>query len=347
MKLRNLVLVLVGLGLIVGLNLTTGCGSSTKSGKSLVKMSGEDITEGDLAFLGDMNPRLKAQLDNPAMKRQLLDKLVEQELLYREALKRGLQRDKETKAKIELYRRVIVASAALDDEIKKESKKYYDANQDEFKKLKMSHIMIRYATPADIENQKKSKRPLPKDAGWMTRTEQQAMKLATDIKAKLDKGEKFEDVAKEYSEDPLSKQRGGDLGAVGKGEKRMEARGFGALVEKAYELKVDEVAGPIKTDKGYHIIMVTKAAELEPYEDAEEKIMATIRGKTKNDLIEKLKKEEEVVYVEDEKPAEQAPAASAPVETNPAAAGQQAAPAGVVTKEANAAEAKDKSKETK
>lgn len=267
-----------------------GCGGS--SGKVLVKINGDKITEGDLSFLAEINPRLKAQIDNPAGQRKILDNLVEQDLFYQEALKQGINRDPKVKAKIDLYRRIIVAQSLLDAETEKAAKKYYDDNQGEFQKLKISDIMIKFATPEEIKKAKK---------GDKLRSEQEALKLADEVKARLDKGEDFAKVASEVSDDTSTKMRGGDLGLVSKADKRLEARGMAPVLEKAFELKVGESSGPIKTDKGYHIVTVTRGLELEPFAEAKEGILFKMRNQTKDELLARLKKESKIVYTEDEK----------------------------------------------
>ena len=65
--------------------------SCSGKGKMLVTVNGTTITESDLDFLSTINPRLKMQLNTPFGKKQILDNMVEQELLYQAALKRGLQ----------------------------------------------------------------------------------------------------------------------------------------------------------------------------------------------------------------------------------------------------------------
>lgn len=73
------------------------------------------------------------------------------------------------------------------------------------------------------------------------------LSLANEILEKLNKGEKFEKLAEQYSMDG-SRKRGGDLGFFGRG---MMVREF---EKSAFELKVGQVSGPIKTEFGYHII---------------------------------------------------------------------------------------------
>ena len=74
-------------------------------------------------------------------------------------------------------------------------------------------------------------------------------KDANSIMARLEKGENFADLAKRFSKCP-SKSKGGDLGWFGKGQmvKPFEDAAFGA--------SKGAVVGPVKTDFGYHVILV-------------------------------------------------------------------------------------------
>ncbi|MGD6878072.1 peptidylprolyl isomerase [Bacillus infantis] len=120
-----------------------------------------------------------------------------------------------------------------------EIKAYFDENKDQFaqqEQVKASHILV----------------------------EDEA--AAKEIKSKLDKGEEFADLAKEYSTDASNAESGGELGYFGKGE--MEA----AFEEAAFAMKANEISGPVKTDYGYHIIKVEdkKEAKEAVYEDSKE-----------------------------------------------------------------------------
>lgn len=299
--------------IIAGLALAAACGG-TPSGKVLVDINGTKITEGDLKFLGEINPRIQSQIDNPAGQKRILENLVEQELLYDEAVKEGINRDPKVKAKVDLYRRVIIAQSLIEAETDKAAKKYYDEHQDEFKKLKLSHLMVKFATPDEIKKAKKGEKLL---------TEEQALKKAEEIKARLDKGEAFAKVAEEASDDAATKSRGGDLGLVSKDDKRLEGRGFAPLIAKAMEMKVGEVGGPIKTDKGYHLITVTRGLELEPFDEAKQAILFKVRGDVRNDLLARLKKDSKIVFPEEEKAKE----AKKKEGTAPAKEGEAAPPA--------------------
>ncbi|QWG49292.1 peptidylprolyl isomerase PrsA [Bacillus mycoides] len=80
---------------------------------------------------------------------------------------------------------------------------------------------------------------------------------AKKVKEELGQGKSFEELAKQYSEDTPSKEKGGDLGFFEHGKMVKE------FEDAAYKLKKDEVSEPVKTQFGYHIIKVTDIKEPE------------------------------------------------------------------------------------
>ena len=78
-------------------------------------------------------------------------------------------------------------------------------------------------------------------------------KEALDLKAKIEKeGEKFARVAKRNSKCPSS-ARGGELGWFGKGQMVPE------FEQAAFNAEVGKVVGPVKTQFGFHLILVDEA----------------------------------------------------------------------------------------
>lgn len=293
----------VSLFVLVALCLTllASCGGK---GKTLVSINGKDITEGEIDFLGGLNPRIKMQLATPFGKKQILENLVDQELLYQAALKKGLQRDAGVKAKLDLYKKVVIGQSYIESTTEKAARNYYEKNKGEFEKLQFADIVIKFGQP-DEKKPEKGK-PAPK-AENVTRTKEAALTLANEVKARLDKGEEFAKVAKEVSEDPMAKNNGGDLGKASRTEQRLERRGYGPLLEKAYTMQVGKIAGPIETKDGYHIITVTKGAELEPFDQAEQAIMFKIQGEERNKIMADLKKDAKIVWPGEEKKKEAKP----------------------------------------
>ncbi|MGH8334230.1 MAG: SurA N-terminal domain-containing protein, partial [Pseudomonas sp.] len=79
-------------------------------------------------------------------------------------------------------------------------------------------------------------------------TEAQAKAKIEEIQARLAKGENFEALAKEFSQDPGSANNGGDLGYAGPGV-------YDPAFETAlYALAKDQVSAPVRTDFGFHLI---------------------------------------------------------------------------------------------
>lgn len=79
------------------------------------------------------------------------------------------------------------------------------------------------------------------------------------IQARLNRGEKFEDLARQLSKDPGSKEQGGDLGFVGKGQLVQE------FEQAAFALqRPGEVSPVVKTQYGYHIIKLIERRAAQP-----------------------------------------------------------------------------------
>lgn len=84
-----------------------------------------------------------------------------------------------------------------------------------------------------------------------------ALNEARNILARIKKGEDFGTLAKQYSKDPSSAEKGGDLGWFGKG------RMVKPFEEACYKAQINQIVGPIKTQFGYHIIKLTGRSKRE------------------------------------------------------------------------------------
>lgn len=91
---------------------------------------------------------------------------------------------------------------------------------------------------------------------------------AKNIKARLNKGEKFDKLAKTLSKDEGTKASGGDIGYITGGQLVPE------FEEKAFSMKVGEISTPVKTTFGWHIITVLdkRAAKIPSKEEAKASI---------------------------------------------------------------------------
>ncbi|SDZ08387.1 peptidylprolyl isomerase PrsA [Bacillus sp. 166amftsu] len=112
---------------------------------------------------------------------------------------------------------------------------------------------------------------------------------AKKVKEELNQGKSFEELAKQYSEDPGSKEKGGDLGYFGPGKM------VKAFEDAAYKMKKDEVSEPVKSDFGYHIIKVTDIKKQEKsFEDSKADIKKQLVAKKMQDgeFMMKLQEDE-------------------------------------------------------
>lgn len=81
---------------------------------------------------------------------------------------------------------------------------------------------------------------------------------AKEVKDELDNGGDFEELAREYSQDPGSAENGGDLGCNPKG-------GFvPEFDDAAFDAEEGEIVGPVETEFGYHVLEVT---DIQPEEE--------------------------------------------------------------------------------
>lgn len=97
---------------------------------------------------------------------------------------------------------------------------------------------------------------------------------ATAVEARLTKGEKFEDVAKEVSTDTASKTNGGDLGDVPYVDSGMDE----TFMKAALVLKAGEVSKPVKTQFGFHVIKCVSKQEypFKTFEAVKDEIKKTL-----------------------------------------------------------------------
>ncbi|WP_339524435.1 SurA N-terminal domain-containing protein [Pseudomonas sp. EL_65y_Pfl2_R96] len=104
-------------------------------------------------------------------------------------------------------------------------------------------------------------------------TEAQAKAKIEEVQARLAKGEKFEALAKEFSQDPGSANNGGDLGFAGPGV-------YDPVFEKAlYSLAKDQVSEPVRTDFGFHLIKLlgVEAPEVPTFASLKDKLTRELK----------------------------------------------------------------------
>lgn len=148
-----------------------------------------------------------------------------------------------------------------DDEIQE----YYDENT--IGDIKASHILITPDVDSDATDDEQEK------------AEEEAKKQAEKIIKKLEDGEDFADLAKEYSDDEATAEDGGDLGYFNTDD--MDEN----FMEAVKELDNDEYTKePVKTQYGYHIILKVDQKDKPKLKEVKDEIKTTLaNNKLDND----------------------------------------------------------------
>lgn len=241
-----------------------------KQNDILAEVNGKKISQKDVvSFITQMQGG--QQFLNPQGIHQIADELVNQELMYIDAIDNKLDQDKEFIDQLELTKENMLKNYSMhllfkdikvsDDELKE----YYDNNKEVIKQpktYKASHILVE--------------------------SEDEANKVLEEINSGLE----FEKAADKYSTDKASK--GGNLGEFPQGAMVKE---FEQALDK---LKEGEISKPVKTQFGYHIIKLdhTHDAHLPEFDEIKDKIHDTLLMiKRQEKYLEKTNKIKEKVNV--------------------------------------------------
>ena len=258
----------------------------------VAKVGDKEVKYGDLnKWIKMMPPSYQSMFNDPEQMKKLLDRQINNILFSDEAIRLKLDQKPDVKDKIEEFTKGILMQALVEEKVNKnitvsdkEVEEYYTSHQDEFtvpEKIKVSYILIKVDPEAkkEVNEEKKAK--------------------AEEIVAKARSGEDFSALAKQYSEDTKTKNKGGVLPFFAKGSKDPE------FEKAAFNLKKDEISDPVFTKKGYNIIKLTdkKEGRTKSLKEASNKIRNKLKQKNRNDAIENLlndlKAKSKVVIYED------------------------------------------------
>lgn len=241
------------------------------SEKILAVSAGHEITEQEVKdLIANYPTEQQIYLSSPKAKDELLEQLIGFHLFSKMAEENKIKESREYKdtlAKMENELASHMAATSVIDKVtltEEEAKAYFDANPNQFiseKQVRAKHILVE--------------------------KEAQAKEILSEIKA----GKSFEDAAKEYSTCP-SKEKGGDLGYFKKGQMVPE------FEKAAFEGAVGELTGPVKTQFGYHLILVEdkKEEQAVSFEDIRENLMEKLLNQKKQAVYLDKVKELEAKY---------------------------------------------------
>lgn len=184
----------------------------------------------------------------------------------------GFENEKELKEYFSLtYKRNQAVNKYVGKSIKeKELKKYYE--KEVHGDIKVKHILISPETNDEMTTEEKDK------------ALENAKKDAQSIITKLNNGEDFDKLAKDYSDDTATASKGGDLGWISTDEDFVQE-----FLDAAFKLEKGKYSSsPVKTTYGYHIIYKTDEKEKPKYDTVKQKII--------DKLVEEKLEEDKTLY---------------------------------------------------
>ncbi|MFN3481104.1 MAG: peptidylprolyl isomerase, partial [Thermodesulfovibrionales bacterium] len=251
----------------------------------LAKIGDKKIMMSDLKrMISYYDPEKQKILEQqPQFKATILQRIVQGMVLSKIAKDNGFDKRPDIKEQIELMTNDLLASQYLLKEVvgkinvtEEDISLYYKAHLEEFRTPEMvraRHILVKVEKSAQEDDKKKAKDKIE------------------DILKKLKAGEDFAKLASEFSDDPGSKNKGGDLGFFPKG------RMVPDFEKVAFSLKPNEVSDIVETPFGYHIIKIEEKKESvqEPLEKVKdkvrEKVFADLRKARVDEFVEKAMKD--------------------------------------------------------
>jgi peptidyl-prolyl cis-trans isomerase D len=146
---------------------------------------------------------------------------------------------------------------------------YYQQHMDQFQQkeqVKVRHILIKVPQGADAA------------------TDAAAKKKADDIRKQLQGGADFAKLAKENSDDPGSKDQGGELGMISRGQTVPE------FEQAAFSLQPGQLSQVIKTQFGYHILQVEakQAAQTKSLDQVKDQIRPIVQREAEMQAAQKF-----------------------------------------------------------
>lgn len=261
--------------------------SEAELNEPLVDIDGVVITVGEFQDrINKQSPYIRARYTSLERKKEFLDNLIRFEVLAKEAKRRGLDQDPEVVRTMKQVMIQKLMKVEFDTRVKPEDvtedemRKFYEEHRDEYNKpeeVRVSAIIVKDKKLAD--------------------------KIAAEARGPKGADNKgFRDLVTQYSEDEITKQRGGDLRYFAMDTQEVPEE----VVKVAFDLqRTGDVAGPIATKQGYYIIKQTgrRKALAKSFDEVKRQIQNRIyrdkRTQAMEDFVNGLKGQAKVTIHED------------------------------------------------
>ncbi len=281
MKIKRKIIIGFVVCMLLGL---VACNKKEEASMVKVKVNGQEITVGEYdKRLAQMMEMYEAQYGSGIWTQEVekdktykqyledmvLDTMILEIVIIEEANKAGLKvTDEEMKEEFAKYKEYFTSedeynkflkeSGMTEDFLKESLKK--ELLIDQFLSIKSEAINSLDPSDAELRALYDDKK-IMFDQIEASHILVDSEKSAKEIKEKIDKGEDFAQLAKEFSSCPSSED-GGNLGYFTYGDMMTE------FSEVAFKLKIGEISDPVKSSYGYHVIKVTDIKD--SYEEIEQ-----------------------------------------------------------------------------
>jgi len=249
--------------------------------KVVLTVGNEKMTAGEFdKFVDALPEQYRAAAKGPG-KRQVAEQLVSLKTLAQEARKRKLDQDPAYKSQLAFQAENLLAGTLYRDlstNLKLDEadvRKYYDEHKKEYERVKARHILIRF-------------KGSPAPPGKAELTEEESLAKAKALRARIVAGEDFSTIAKAESDDTGSGNNGGELDFFGHGQM------VPPFEQAAFAAPVGQVTEPVKSQFGYHLILVEKH-ETKTFDEVRPEIEKKIRPELAKKAVDDLRKQTPVV----------------------------------------------------
>ena len=259
--------------------------SSSSSSKArpndpvVARVNGTEIRQSDLMMAADdLGDDLK-QVPPDVMREQLLTYIVDIMLVARAAEAKGLQNNDDFKQRQAFLRSKLLMGAYLQEQARA------GTTEEAMQQVYAEQIKPMGATE-EVRARHILFRAEPKDEKTMAEAEARARVALERIK----KGEEFEKLASELTEDPSGKNDGGDLGYFSKDQMVPE------FANVAFQMYAGQVSNPVRSPFGWHIIKVEdrRNRPVPEYEKVRGQIEAFVIRRAQTELVAQLREKAKI-----------------------------------------------------
>lgn len=262
----------------------------------VAKVNGVEIHQSDLNLAEEDIGREVPAADEASKRDYLINYVTDLMLVAQAAEARKIPDSPEFRQRLAFLRNKALMETALGEQSKEAvtepalRKIYEDATKGQAaeEEVRARHILFRVADPNDAAASKA------------------AEDKAKDVIERLKKGEDFAKLASALTEDPSGKKDGGDLGYFTRDQMVPE------FSQVAFSLDKGQISAPVKTQFGWHVLMVEDRRKREPppFEKVRAEVQEYAVRKAQSDYVKKLRAEAKIERLD--QPATPAPAAPTP-----------------------------------